>query len=371
MTQNFRSMKAVLEPGFYYSRSERRGVVALVLLALCLFSSSHFFYSNGSEELSGLVKLVSLESEDELSIESIETSYFDPNLDDYETLVAAGFPARAAQSLINYRSKGGRVKDVEALRKVYHLTAQDYERLAPFAQFGERKHNRIQSTSGIYKGEPIELNTADSMSLYQIGFRNPVLKSLLNYRRKGGRFKEVSDIKKIWGMTDEVYALVSPHLIVESVIEGNVPTSNYNFTKHGTAAPSGIMLDINTATSAEWEYLKGIGEATSKRIVDYRTKLGGFHKIDQVKEVWGMNDSLYLYIQPHLTLDTPVRKLKINHLSIEELANHPYIDWKMAKLIVRYREQHGSYRSSADLMQIKIMQASWIEKILVYIDFEP
>jgi competence ComEA-like helix-hairpin-helix protein len=363
-------MKTMLEPGFYFSRSERRGVVVLTILSICLFAGTHFFPIFGGKDYSKMAYLVVTDTEVTTEEEDLVTDYFDPNEDDYETLVAVGFPAKAAQSLINYRAKGGKVKDVESLRKVYHLTAQDYERLAPFALFGGNKPSTRPSSINSYKGDPVDINTSDSISLYQVGFRNPVLKSLLNYRRKGGKFKEVEDVKKIWGMTEEMYAIVSPHLKVEKTGEDSERSMNYAFTKKGTAAESGIQLDINTASAAEWEFLRGIGEGTSKRIIDYRTKLGGFHHINQVKEVWGMSDSLFQYIQPHLVLETPPTKFKINELSIEDLAKHPYVDWKMAKLIVRYREQHGPYRSAADLMQIKIMQASWLEKLLVYIDFE-
>ena len=44
-------------------------------------------------------------------------------------------------------------------------------------------------------------------------------------------------------------------------------------------------IDINTADSAAWVALNGIGPGFAKRIMTYREKLGGFYQVDQLKEV--------------------------------------------------------------------------------------
>jgi competence ComEA-like helix-hairpin-helix protein len=52
-------------------------------------------------------------------------------------------------------------------------------------------------------------------------------------------------------------------------------------------------IDINTADSAAWVALNGIGPGFAKRIMTYREKLGGFYQVDQLKEVYGL-DSLWV-----------------------------------------------------------------------------
>jgi competence ComEA-like helix-hairpin-helix protein len=63
-----------------------------------------------------------------------------------------------------------------------------------------------------------------------------------------------------------------------------------------------------------------------------------------------------------------VKKLKINQLSLSEL-RHPYLKYFQAKAIIAYREQHGAFKNSEDLKQIKILDEATLLKISPYIEF--
>jgi competence protein ComEA len=47
------------------------------------------------------------------------------------------------------------------------------------------------------------------------------------------------------------------------------------------------VVDLNKATQAELESVKGIGPSTAKAIVAYRTSTGGFKSVDELKNVKG------------------------------------------------------------------------------------
>lgn len=49
-------------------------------------------------------------------------------------------------------------------------------------------------------------------------------------------------------------------------------------------------VNINTATSAELDAVKGIGPAKAQAIVDYRTKNGPFKSVDDLKNIKGFGD---------------------------------------------------------------------------------
>jgi competence ComEA-like helix-hairpin-helix protein len=53
------------------------------------------------------------------------------------------------------------------------------------------------------------------------------------------------------------------------------------------------MVDINTADTTTWIALPGIGSKLSQRIVNFREKLGGFYKVEQVGETFGLADSTF------------------------------------------------------------------------------
>ena len=48
------------------------------------------------------------------------------------------------------------------------------------------------------------------------------------------------------------------------------------------------VLDINTADSTEWESFPGIGPVLSSRIVRYRNRVGCFHQLEDLLQVYGI-----------------------------------------------------------------------------------
>lgn len=115
----------------------------------------------------------------------------------------------------------------------------------------------------------------------------------------------------------------------------------------------GQQLELNRADTLELRRIRGIGAATSRRIVDYRQRLGGFLRTEQLLEVYGMDSLTYEVVLKYLTLDTGfVKPLDVNGLDLEGLADHPYVGWNLAKKIVAYRRQHGPYTRGVDVLGI-------------------
>ena len=55
------------------------------------------------------------------------------------------------------------------------------------------------------------------------------------------------------------------------------------------AGPAYAAVNINTATQAELETLKGISAAKAKAIIDYRKKAGAFRSTDELENVEGIS----------------------------------------------------------------------------------
>ena len=127
-------------------------------------------------------------------------------------------------------------------------------------------------------------------------------------------------------------------------------------------------IELNAADTAELQQLWGIGPVLSARIVRYRNLLGGFTSKEQLREVYGLADSVYLRIAPQLSVDTSrLQRLDINTATYSQLLRHPYLDKHQVAAIVRLREKQGAFQSLDDLHQIPIIEQETYNKIIPYL----
>jgi len=61
-------------------------------------------------------------------------------------------------------------------------------------------------------------------------------------------------------------------------------------------------VNLNTASQAELETVKGIGPAKAKAIVEHRNKNGPFKSVDDLKEIKGFGDKMLSKMRPELTI---------------------------------------------------------------------
>ena len=64
------------------------------------------------------------------------------------------------------------------------------------------------------------------------------------------------------------------------------------------AAPAKPALNPNSATLDQLETLPGIGRKTAERILEYRTKSGGFKRIEELMNVKGIGEKSFLKLKP-------------------------------------------------------------------------
>ena len=187
----------------------------------------------------------------------------------------------------------------------------------------------------------------------QLGLTPRQIQGIKNYEAKGGKFYNKADVKKIYTLTLQDYQRLEPYI--------SLPSSN------DAAAKPLIMVELNTADSATLIRLNGVGPAFARRIIQYRTRLGGFHNKQQLKEIYGMDNMRYKDIQGQLTVDKrKVLKLNVNTIEFEDLKNFPYLNYKQMNALIQYRKQHGDYESFSELSNIAILDEPLLKKMKPY-----
>ena len=72
-------------------------------------------------------------------------------------------------------------------------------------------------------------------------------------------------------------------------------------TRTAKPLPEG-MVNINTADIKELDKLPGVGPATAKRIIEYRTENGDFQSPEEIKRVKGIGDAKYEKMKDKIVL---------------------------------------------------------------------
>jgi competence protein ComEA len=65
------------------------------------------------------------------------------------------------------------------------------------------------------------------------------------------------------------------------------------------------IVNVNTATAADFEALPGIGPKMAARIIEYRQKNGPFKKVEELMNVRGLGEKNFLKLKAQLTLGAP------------------------------------------------------------------
>ena len=129
-----------------------------------------------------------------------------------------------------------------------------------------------------------------------------------------------------------------------------------------------LSFELNTADSLDLVQLYNIGPVIARRILKYRSLLGGYVRREQLREVYGIDSARYNDIAPHLTVDpSRITPIDINTADIDRLKRHPYLDYYQAKAIIRLREERGAYAGVGDILNIPIIDSETFTRIEPYL----
>ena len=82
--------------------------------------------------------------------------------------------------------------------------------------------------------------------------------------------------------------------------QGN--NGSYNADSGTKSVEVKYPLNINKATIEELMTIDGLGETRAGAIIEYREYLGGYTSVEQITEIKGIDESLYVQIAGYLTV---------------------------------------------------------------------
>lgn len=148
--------------------------------------------------------------------------------------------------------------------------------------------------------------------------------------------------------------------------EMNQSPNRSNFIRQPKLA-HGETLDLNTADTTELKMVPGIGSYYARRILEYKSQLGGYTEVRQLSEIRGLPDSVqqwFVIMENTMSL----QPMNINTASITQLNRHPYMSFQQARAIVDARKA-GRIRSVDRLRLLDEFPDSSLQRLLPYLDF--
>lgn len=211
-------------------------------------------------------------------------------------------------------------------------------------------------------------NIVGEQEMRWLGLPEKTIRQIINYRNAGGKFYSKESLKKIYSMNDSLYRQLEPYILIAHS-ENEKSKLQRQTVVSRISSKQKISVELNSADSIQLEKLSGIGKVLSVRICKYRNRLGGFYSVIQLKEVYGIKDSLYNFIiqKNNITADTLlIRKINIQTADFKTLIKHPYFNKDIVVKILQM--QKNKEVINAEKLK-SVAGEEWFEKAKHYIQF--
>ena len=239
----------------------------------------------------------------------------------------------------------------------------------------EKKMAAVKATkAAVNRREKIALttfnpNNINYQGLLALGLSAGVARRIINYREKGGEFLIKRDFKKIYGLSITQFNLLKPYIDLPDTFEYSVKKPIVAGRQSNYPQKTDNVFDLNKADTTRFKSIEGIGSKLSARIVKFRNRLGGFISTAQLDEVYGLSEEVLEIIKKRGIISDQFHPelININKADAGRISKHPYISYKMAAQIVKYRKQHGNFDSLRQLMNIHVLDEHKYKKINPYL----
>ncbi len=208
---------------------------------------------------------------------------------------------------------------------------------------------------------------------YQLGMSIEEIDKLHEYRKKEKFVNSIKEFQKVTGVSDSLLNKISPSFkFPDWVLKKQKTKSEKRITSKLKERSYYSTDDINIATFEDFRNITEGNNKLSSTIIKYRSKLKGFSYNYQLKEVWGINESIIEKILKVFSIKQQpiILKTNVNVAGFKEVLKNPYIDYKLCKKIFNYRDEVAEFQDISELRNIKDFPQNKYDRIVLYLKAE-
>lgn len=221
-----------------------------------------------------------------------------------------------------------------------------------------KKKDKTQQIEKKYFNFPFNPNSLSKDSLKLLNLSNYQINTILFYRKNN------------WQFLSEKYFYEKLKIDINQQKNLNpIFSFNKKMERKSFVEKERKLIELNTADSTELIGLKGIGPKYASRIIRYRNRLGGFYSIEQLREVFGMEESVFIDLKKNTIVDKKlIRTFNLTLEGLDAKVVHPYFQKGEKWKIINYIKQRGGRISKIELSDIIGLDSTTIRKINPYIN---
>ena len=191
-----------------------------------------------------------------------------------------------------------------------------------------------------------------------LGLSNKQAAVVLKFTKRGIYSNE--QLKKIVFIPDQLFNLIKDSTIYPDKVDFTADTKK--------EIKIFSRIELNGANQEKLEEIPGIGAFFAKNILKHRDRLGGFLRKEQLLEIWKFDIEKLNSIEQYIEVDSEkIRRIELNTISVEELKDHPYLNWSSANSIIKIRAQKGRFKSIEEIKESVLIDEEMFEKLKPYL----
>lgn len=349
---------------FHYTKSQRNGIILLLIIAVALqlglYLKAYWPSIGRSYDFSEFEKYAKEWNQSQVALDDndFQPFYFDPNQTSDSAWQILGLSKRNINTINNYLSKGGQFRKPDDLSKIYGLDSSWFASIRDYIVIKDKREKSAKSKNFAprFNFEKFDPNQISKEALMVMGLRDWQAKGLITYREKVKPFRSPEQLFTVYSLDSFIVEKMLPYIAIDTASLPEIKERK---------SP---VADISVADSATLSEVWGVSGYLARNIIKYRGRLGGYYSIEQIREVYGVDEDRYLKIKPNLELrEGGITKLDINKASFKELLRHPYLEYDMVKSIVYFRENTRPFKKIDELQYVEGIDKKLLKKLEHYL----